>query len=56
MDDLIARLWQELIDKDDRNSPEEYPEMALITFDEFADYIKRVLIAADALNALAGGA
>lgn len=34
--DLEAhRLWQELLDKDDRTSPAEYPEMALITWDEF---------------------
>ena len=36
----IERLWQTLIDKDDRNSPEEYPEMALITFDEFAEAVR----------------
>ena len=32
----IELLWQNHIARDDRNSPEEYPEMALITFDEFA--------------------
>ncbi len=31
----VERLWQELIEKDDRTSPAEYPDMALITFDEF---------------------
>jgi hypothetical protein len=35
----IEQLWQDLIDKDDRNSPEEHPDMALITFDEFRDAI-----------------
>ena len=29
-------LWRDLLEKDDRTSPEEYPDMALITFDEFA--------------------
>jgi hypothetical protein len=28
-------LWQDILDKDDRTSPAEYPEMALLTFDEF---------------------
>jgi hypothetical protein len=32
----INRLWMELLEKDDRTSPEEYPEMVLITYDEFA--------------------
>ena len=37
---LIERLWQSLLDKDDRNSPEEYPDMAMLTFEEFAGYIR----------------
>ena len=40
--DLIERFWQSLLDKDDRNSPEEYPDMAMLTFDEFAGYIREV--------------
>ncbi len=32
--------WQDLVDKSDRTSPEEYPDMALITFDELADYMR----------------
>lgn len=32
---LIGRLWRELLEKDDRTSPAEYPDMALITFAEF---------------------
>ena len=28
-------LWRDLCEKDDRTSPEEYPDMALITEDEF---------------------
>lgn len=34
-------FWQELLDKTDRTSPEEYPEMALITRDELADFVSR---------------
>lgn len=32
---LAHELWQDLLEKDDRTSPEEYPDMALITQDEF---------------------
>jgi hypothetical protein len=32
-------LWQDLLDKDDRTSSLEYPTMALISFDEFRDYL-----------------
>lgn len=35
-DGLVERLWQDLLEKDDRTSPAEYPNMALITHDEFA--------------------
>jgi hypothetical protein len=42
-----AVIWQDLLDKDDRTSPDEYPDMALITFDELNDAI---------LAALDGGA
>lgn len=35
------QLWQELLEKDDRTSPAEYPDMALITFDEFAAALRR---------------
>lgn len=37
----IDQAWQELINKDDRTSPEEYPEMALITRGELADFLVR---------------
>lgn len=30
----IVSIWQDLCDKDDRTSPEEYPDMCLITRDE----------------------
>jgi len=35
--------WQDLVEKDDRTSPEEYPEMALITREELADYMRAAL-------------
>lgn len=38
-DPCIRDLWQNLMEKDDRNSPAEYPEMCLITFEEFQGYI-----------------
>ncbi|HEY1980713.1 MAG TPA: hypothetical protein VGH13_11550 [Xanthobacteraceae bacterium] len=38
-----ADAWHDLIEKDDRTSPEEYPDHALITADELADYIQRAL-------------
>ena len=41
-EELIRELWQDLLDQDDRTSPPEYPNMALITFDEFAACIKLV--------------
>ena len=31
--------WQDLLDKSDRTSPEEYPDMALITREELFDYM-----------------
>lgn len=33
----VEKEWQDLLEKDDRTSPEEYPDMALITFEEFRD-------------------
>ncbi len=33
--------WHELVEKDDRNSPEEYPEMCLITIEELRDFMQR---------------
>lgn len=32
----VEAAWRDLLEKDDRTSPAEYPDMALITFDEFA--------------------
>lgn len=44
---LILAAWQELLDKDDRTSPEEYPDMALITFEEFESFANGVIAASD---------
>ncbi|TZG25632.1 hypothetical protein [Sphingomonas montanisoli] len=33
--------WQELVEYDDRTSPEEYPDMALITHDELRSFMER---------------
>lgn len=35
------QAWQELLEKDDRTSPEQYPEMCLITVDELRDFMRR---------------
>lgn len=42
-DPLIRDLWQNLMEKDDRNSPAEYLKMCLITFEEFEGYLKAFL-------------
>ena len=36
----IEDLWHDLVEKDDRTSPEEYPDMALITYEEFRFYLR----------------
>lgn len=33
---LVTDNWQALLDRDDRTSPEEYPDMVLITYEEYA--------------------
>ncbi len=42
--------WSDLVEKDDRTSPEEYPEMCLITFDELRDYMRRATPITGALD------
>lgn len=37
----VTDAWQDLCDKDDRTSPEEYPDMCLITREEIADFMSR---------------
>ncbi len=32
----VKEAWRDLLEKDDRTSPADYPDMALITFEEFA--------------------
>ena len=46
----VDEAWSELLEKDDRTSPEEYPEMCLITKEELAAFMgcrqySRMLIA-----------
>jgi hypothetical protein len=36
-----AAMWQELLEKDDRTSPAEYPDHALITFEELQEFLSR---------------
>jgi hypothetical protein len=31
--------WDDLLNKSDRTSPEDYPDMALISFSELEDYM-----------------
>lgn len=45
---IIAGLWLDILEKDDRTSPEEYPDMALITEEEFAGSIRYALAALNA--------
>jgi hypothetical protein len=39
--------WRDLVEKDDRNSPEDYPEMCLITFEELRDFMQRASLRKD---------
>ena len=36
-----VEAWQELCERDDRTSPEEYPGMCLITQPELAEFMRR---------------
>lgn len=36
---LLEQSWQALLDKDDRTSPEEYPDMCLITREELSEFL-----------------
>lgn len=36
----VEAAWQDLVEKTDRTSPAEYPDHALITFEELADYMR----------------
>lgn len=40
-EDKLDAVWQALVEKDDRTSPEEYPDMVLITRDELRDDAQR---------------
>lgn len=49
LDEFIQDAWQELLDKTDRTSPSEYPDMVLISFEEFSAFIRDIV--EDASNA-----
>lgn len=36
---LCDEAWQELVEKNDRTSPSDYPDMALITREELINFI-----------------
>lgn len=40
LDQFVEQAWRDLCEKDDRTSPEEYPEMCLITQDELRETLK----------------
>lgn len=42
-DDHVAKAWAELLEKDDRASDENRPEMLLITYDELKDFMARAV-------------
>jgi hypothetical protein len=44
--EAVERLWLDLLEKDDRTSPPEYPDMALITKDELGAALRVALEAA----------
>ena len=43
-----VEAWDELVNFDDRTSPEEYPDMCLITRDELIDFMERATPASHA--------
>lgn len=43
----IDDLWDEILGMDDRTSPEEYPNHALITYDEFKEFCLRASLNRD---------
>jgi hypothetical protein len=40
-DSRALQFWTDLCEKDDRTSPEEYPDMALITQDELVSCLEQ---------------
>lgn len=45
-----AEAWSELVEKDDRTSPEDYPEMALITEKELRGFMQRGAVKSKVLD------
>lgn len=52
---LGKKLWTDLCEKDDRTSPEEYPDMALITQDELCSVVAAAFDERDAKFAAQAG-
>lgn len=52
----VNDAWQSLLDKDDRNSPADYPDMCLITKKELAEYIADAVAIEAGLNIVVGNA
>ena len=42
--EVIAGAWLELNERDDRTSPEDYPEMCLINHEEFVEFMERAAL------------
>lgn len=42
LEQMIDQAWTDLVDKDDRTSPEEHQDMALITAEELREFMGRV--------------
>ncbi len=41
LEEVLRDAWNDLLEKDDRTSPEDTPEMALITFEELCEFMCR---------------
>lgn len=41
LEEVLRDAWNDLLEKDDRTSPEDTPDMALITFEELYEFMCR---------------
>ncbi len=41
LEEVLRDAWNDLLEKDDRTSPEDTPEMVLITFEELCEFMCR---------------
>lgn len=56
LEPYVNQSWQDLLDKDDRNSPADYPDMCLITKKELAGYIADAVAIEAGLNVVVDNA